>query len=345
LLGEKGGDISSLFKDAYLNHNTLADATRYLVHSLFADHGLVCLDADSPDLKRLFIPVLQQDLMRQNVEKAVSESIQKLGDYKLPVNPRKINVFYLTNEGRNRIVDEEGYFQVKEIGKKWKVDELLAELEANPERFSPNVVLRPIYQEVILPNLVYIGGTNEIAYWLELKQAFDLLHVFFPQLLVRDSALWLGKKMNKDIQALGLSYQDILLSAKELKDKFYETHQLAHPAEETLDEIMEGYNGLREKLQDIDKATVAGIVKSMNEHFKELKKWKSQVKAHIAMQEEKNLQKLDKIHSTLFPNEEFQERYENFIGYYLKYGQDFFNQLIDEFGPAEGNLHIFAEED
>jgi bacillithiol biosynthesis cysteine-adding enzyme BshC len=344
LMGERGEYLLQLFRDSYLKHNTLAAATRFLVHSLFGKYGLVCLDADEKELKQLFIPFFQQDLVRQNVEKAVSETQKKLSEYKLPVNPRKINVFYLIENGRYRIIDEDGFFQVKELGKKWKVDELLEELEQHPEHFSPNVVLRPLYQEVILPNLAYIGGTNEIAYWFELKQVFDLLHVFFPQLLIRDSAICIGKKVIKDIHSLGIHWEDAFLSMDQLKAKYFESQELIHPAETEIDNIITEYDRLRDALQNLDNSLVSGIVKNMNEHIKDAKKWKGQIRTQIESQEEKNLQKLEKIHSAVFPDGEFQERHDNFIGYYLQYGSEFFRLLMENFAPSNAQLKVFIDE-
>ena len=196
LLGtsQNSAEILALFKQAYLQHNTLSQATRFLVHALFKDFGLVILDADDADLKRNFIPVFERDIFDNSNFQNINQTVQQLEkEYKIPVKPREINVFWLDANIRTRIIQNGESFEAKDAGKSWNKEELLKELHENPQHFSPNVVLRPMYQETILPNLAYIGGTNEIAYWLELKNAFEENKIFYPMLVVRDSALWIGK--------------------------------------------------------------------------------------------------------------------------------------------------------
>src|SRR5690606_802686 len=110
-------------------------------------------------------------------------------NYNIQVNPREINLFYLDTKLRERIIEVEGKYVVNDTNISWSKEELLKEVKEHPQRFSPNVMLRPLYQEVILPNLCYIGGGGEIAYWLELKSYFEAVKVPFPILLLRNSAL------------------------------------------------------------------------------------------------------------------------------------------------------------
>ena len=175
-LGESksANKIKQWIKQTYQSAPTLAEATLRLVHELFADYGLVILDADKPHLKEKFIPYIKNELTQNTCEKAVNQSIQELKDkynkaYSPQVNPREINLFYLTDEKRERIVNTTSGFALADGEKTFSAEEMLAEVDNYPERFSPNVLMRPLYQEVLLPNLCYIGGGGEIAYWLQLK--------------------------------------------------------------------------------------------------------------------------------------------------------------------------------
>src|SRR6185436_12759892 len=111
---------------------------------------------------------------------------------------RPINLFYMEEGVRERIepLGDGGYIRV-DSKISYTQEEIIAELHSHPERFSPNVILRPLYQEFILPNLAYIGGGGELAYWLERKTQFEHFGVPFPMLVRRNSVLWLDRDANK----------------------------------------------------------------------------------------------------------------------------------------------------
>ncbi|MDX1603010.1 MAG: bacillithiol biosynthesis cysteine-adding enzyme BshC, partial [Salinimicrobium sediminis] len=186
---KNAGQLKQWFKKAYLEHDNLADATRYLANELFGEQGLVIMDAHHAELKRLYIPQMKKELLDQVSYKAVqkkSETLEQEG-YNVQVNTREINLFYIQKGLRERIIEKNGKFFVHENEISWSKEELLELLENHPERFSPNVLLRPLYEEVILPNLCYIGGGGELAYWLELKGLFEAVNITFPVLLLRNS--------------------------------------------------------------------------------------------------------------------------------------------------------------
>ncbi|MBC7493641.1 MAG: bacillithiol biosynthesis cysteine-adding enzyme BshC, partial [Flavobacterium sp.] len=172
--------LINVFEKSYLNHQNLAAATRYLANKLFKNDGLVIIDADSKPLKKLFIPYFKQELLQQSSYITVTETNNQLINYSIQVNPREINLFYIENNLRERIIFENGNFKINNTKIIFSSQEILDELENFPEKFSPNVLLRPLYQEVILPNLAYIGGGGELAYWLQLKAMFKLFKTTFP---------------------------------------------------------------------------------------------------------------------------------------------------------------------
>ena len=162
-LGNNAKYLLDLFKKSYLEHQNLATATRFLANELFKNEGLVIIDADAKELKKLFVPYVKRELVEQTSFHKVNEILPKLEAYNIQVNPREINLFYIQNELRERIIFENGNYTINNTTLKFSEKELLIELENNPENFSPNVILRPLYQEIILPNLCYIGGGGEIA--------------------------------------------------------------------------------------------------------------------------------------------------------------------------------------
>ncbi|MGB1211642.1 MAG: bacillithiol biosynthesis cysteine-adding enzyme BshC, partial [Lacinutrix venerupis] len=158
-IGKNAETLRALFKKGYLEHNTLAKATFYIANELFKDYGLVIVEANNTALKRLFVPHMQKELLEQISEQNVLETNAKIEalDFGIQVNPRAINLFYIGEGIRERIVLENNVYKVLNTNISWSKSELLKHLDEVPERFSPNVILRPLYQEVILPNLCYIG--------------------------------------------------------------------------------------------------------------------------------------------------------------------------------------------
>lgn len=203
--GPHAAEYAALIRSCYRPDRTLAEAMRLLMHGLFGAHGLLILDGDDPRLKRLFIPVMREELLNQVAERTVHYANERLPHgYEGQAHARPINLFHLCPGHRRRIVEEDGRFHVLDGGPSWTADELLAELEACPADFSPNVLLRPVYQETVLPSMAYIGGAGELAYWLQLGWLFQALQVPMPAVLMRTSAAFLPAKRWRQWQELGL---------------------------------------------------------------------------------------------------------------------------------------------
>src|SRR5690606_15485562 len=188
---------------------------------LFGEQGLIIIDADDTHLKKCFIPYLREEILHQTSFKSVSDTIEKFDKkYGVQVNPREINLFYLDENIRERIVENEGVFRVKNTNIFFSKEEILKEINQHPEKFSPNVLTRPLYQETVLPNLCYIGGGGEIAYWLQLKNYFDQVNVPFPILLLRNSAVLAPEKIQKKVEKIGLTIHDLFLKTTDLQNLY-----------------------------------------------------------------------------------------------------------------------------
>lgn len=343
--GQHAENLKEWFKKAYLNHSNLSDATRYLANALFGEYGLVILDADDSELKRLFIPQMQKELVHRTAFKTVTETnaaLENLG-LKIQVNPRDINLFYIAEGLRERIVETNGSYQLLNTNISWSKSELLKHLDEAPERFSPNVIMRPLYQEVILPNLCYIGGGGELAYWLQLKSNFEAHNVVFPMLLLRDSVLQIPEKFLEKLEKLNVSVKDLFLNQHDLetkvtkrisdikidfstqkehlKQQFIDLYQLA----EQTDKSFEGAVAAQERKQ------IKGL-----EHLEKrlLKAQKRKLNDHV--------ERITEIQDILFPNQSLQERQLNFSELYLEYGDKLIPELIKALEPLKGEFTIFT---
>ncbi|WP_306429649.1 bacillithiol biosynthesis cysteine-adding enzyme BshC [Sphingobacterium sp. E70] len=191
-LSDNSAKLTRIVEQAYLKHKRLADATRYMVNELFKSYGLLIIDADDKELKELFKPIIKTDILSENSFKAITDRSKELEakGFSTQVHAREINFFYLTDEFRERLVlAADGRYEVLHQNIYFTKEELEREINAHPERFSPNVVMRPMYQEIILPNLAYIGGGAEMVYWMQLKSNFDQYQIDFPILIPRNSAM------------------------------------------------------------------------------------------------------------------------------------------------------------
>ncbi|MFB9076890.1 bacillithiol biosynthesis cysteine-adding enzyme BshC [Flavobacterium procerum] len=335
--------LKKLFEDSYLKHDNLADATRFLANSLFASYGLVIIDADDADLKRAFVPFAKEELENQTSYKAVQETIKKLDEYSVQVNPREINLFYIEDKLRERIIFENDKYYVNHTKISFSKEQIFNELENHPEKFSPNVIMRPLYQEIILPNLCYIGGGGEIAYWLELKAFFDAVNITFPMLLVRNSVLLATEKQTKKADNLDLSWKDLFSKPENLVNSV--THKLSpFPIDLTTQkEALENqFKYLFELAEQTDKS-FSGAVKA--QEVKQKKGLENLEKRLLKAQKRKlqdQLQRITDLQCELFPNQSLQERQANFSEFYLEKGEQLVPLLLQKLKPLEMNFNIIT---
>lgn len=333
--------LKKLFKETYLNHNNLADATRYLANTLFSSHGLVIIDGDDADLKRNFIPYIKEELVQQTAHKKVLETIEKLKNYDVQVNPREINLFYIEDNLRERIIFENDKFKVNNTKIEFSESEILALTESNPEKFSPNVIMRPLYQEVILPNLCYIGGGGEIAYWLELKSFFDAVKVSFPILLVRNSVLLATEKQIKKADKLNLNWSDLFSKQSDLineKTKILSEFDI----DLTLlkEQLQKQFSILNEITTKTD-PSFAGAVKA--QEIKQIKGLENLEKRLLKAEKIKlkdTLNRITDLQNELFPNQSLQERQANFSEFYIESGEHLISKLIEQLNPLDQQFDI-----
>ena len=331
-------ELKKLFQDAYLKSTTLTEATRVLANTIFGAKGLVIIDGDDKALKRLLVPFAKQDIFNHIPFKKVSETTSNLkkasASYSVQVNPREINYFYLKDGLRERIIEKEGTYYVNDTALQFSKETLNEELENHPERFSPNVIARPLYQELILPNLCYIGGGGELAYWLELKSYFTKLKVTFPMLLLRNSALLITKKQAEKVEKLNLSLEDLFMEQTQLINK--KIRQISNididfsPQKQLLDEQ---FKQLYKTAQQTD-ASFLGAVKA--QEAKQKKGLEKLEKRLLKAQKRKlkdQVVRLTTIQNELFPNCSLQERHLNFSESYLAQGDELLSILFDSLDP------------
>ena len=342
-IGNNANYLRELFKKSYLEHENLADATRYLANELFKNEGVVILDGDDSELKKLFIPFAKNELIHQTSFKKVNETLPLLKEYNVQVNPREINLFYIQDNLRERIIFENGNFKINNTLLSFSESEILTELEKNPENFSPNVILRPLYQEIILPNLCYIGGGGELAYWLELKSNFEANKITFPILLLRNSVLVATKKQVKKMERLNLNWADVFQNQQVLiNEKTKAISEFTIDFSEQKEFLKNQFKALHEIANKTDKSFL-GAVKA--QEVKQLKGLENLEKKLLKAEKRIHTEKLERIiqlQNELFPNQSLQERKSNFADFYneITNFEAFFSLLYTELQPLKQNFSL-----
>lgn len=329
--------IKELFQKAYLNHDTLTSATRYLVNELFGNLGLVILDGDDVNLKQEFAPIVKDELLSQTSFKHVSETNKKLGEhYKIQVNPREINLFYLKNAVRERIVFEDNTYKINNTTLTFSEEEILNELQKHPDRFSPNVIMRPMYQETILPNLCYIGGGGEIAYWFQLKKYFEAVETPFPILLLRNSVLLISEKQLLKSNKLNVSLLELFFKQQNLIDKkVKELSEVSIDFSEQKEFLKQQFKALKKVAIKTDTSFI-GAVNAQEK--KQLNGLDNLEKRLLKAQKRKLADQVSRIkllQDQLFPNQSLEERTRNFSEVYLNLGANLVPMLIDALEPLK----------
>ena len=337
--------LKQWFQKAYLEHDNLADATRYLANEIFGEQGLVILDAHHPELKKFYVPIMKKELLEQvsfNSVQQKSEALEQQG-YNVQVNSREINLFYIQKGLRERIIEKDGKFFVHDHDISWTGKDLIEHLEEHPEKFSPNVLLRPLYEEVILPNLCYIGGGGELAYWLELKQLFEVVNVTFPMLLLRNSALIQTEKQDQKRQKLSISLPELFLKRYELINrKVRKISNIDIDFSSQKEHLVQQFRGMYELAEQTDK-TFLNAVKA--QEVKQLKGLDHLEKRLLKAQKRKledEVSRIAELQNELFPNGGLQERHHNFSEFYLEYGEELIPFLLKNLEPLELKFDILS---
>ena len=338
--------LRKLFKKAYLNNDNLKEATRFLVNALFGDFGLVIVDGDDALLKKSLVPFVKSELFENTAFKHVSETDKRLeATAKIQVNPREINLFYLKDSMRERIIFENNLFKVNNTSLVFSENDILKEVEAHPERFSPNVIMRPLYQEIILPNLAYIGGGGELAYWFQLKDFFNAVAIPFPILVLRNSVLLATKKQLHKLDKLGISVPEIFSKQENLI-----ANVVTKLSEINID-FSEQRNYLQQQFADLKvlaKKTDPTFLGAVNAQEKKQLNGLDNLEKRLLIAQKRKLsdvvERIVALQNELFPNQSLQERNQNFSAFYEAIGGNFIPLLIKNIDPLKFEFAVIEFE-
>ncbi len=328
-----------LFERAYLKQTPLSSSVLDYMNELFGKYGLIVLDPNHKKLKKMFTGIIQDDIINNSIKKLNSDSSKK------PlVNVRKINFFYMKKNLRERIIKEENKYKINNTSLTFSEKEIIKEIKTNPQSFSPNVIMRCLYQQLILPNLVYVGGPSEVEYWLEFEKFFKHYDILFPIIVPRNFALIIQNKIQTKLKQLNIQFDDLFKEKPELErlilknqsNKTFELKKERIKIEKEMDNILK-------KSEIIEKSISGKILALRKKIINEINAIEKKMIKEEKKNHQKSLDKLNKIYSKLFPDKVLQERKENFLNYHLS-DKNFIQNLVNNFDPLKFYFNIISKQ-
>ncbi len=345
--GKFSEEINKKMAYAQRNSSTYGEFMFHFINQFFSEHGLIVVNFDNKAFKNEFIPFIKKEIF-ESVSKPLVENTQKQLEnkgYGQQAFVRDINFFYLSDKKRNRIEKNGDRFEILDTSISFSKEELISEIDNHPSRFSPNVIMRPIFQELIMPNLAYIGGGGELAYWMERKKQFEKFNIFYPMLIRRKSAAWLSPRVIKTINQINLSFEDLLLETDVLIKKFaIENSDESIEIIEELNTIEKAYNAIKAKASVIDSTLSPKLDAMKTNHFKAIEKIQTRMVRSLKQKNEVQINKIKKVKDQLFPGNGLQERKANFMEFYINHGQQMIKFLINECDPFQKEMLIIYDE-
>lgn len=339
-----GTELILMMKEAYKTGNTLTEAIKILVNRLFSGFGLLILDGDAKALKNQMKEIFKDELLDFSLHKNSKNKVDLLTEKygKVQVNPREINLFYLSDT-RDRIELNGQKYNVVDKNIQFTEEEILSELENHPEKFSPNALMRPVYQENVLPNLAYIGGNAEIMYWLELKDYFSEINIPFPILIPRNSMLFLKEKILGKIEKLDLTVEDFFQNFTVITNqKILEDNAILKLLDEKENLLINSFSELSASAETTEKS-FGNMVKA--EEVRQLKSFKRMKKRLLHAEKIKQnelLERLENLFLDVHPAKTWQERVYNFSVFFSDYGYSWLENCLEEMVVQDSKLIIVA---
>ncbi len=337
--------IISILQEGLEKHSTFGKLTQYFTNDIFKEHGLVVLDQDSAALKRNFAGVIEDEILNSTASNLLKSNIEFLEvNYKVQAKPRDINMFYLGYGFRERIVknSETGKYEVINKSLSFTRDEIVAEIKAHPENFSPNVILRPLYQETILPNLAFIGGAGELSYWLELKPIFEHYKVNYPMQVLRTSAAIINPNIQKKLEKLNLAVSDFTGDVEQLINRYVKDNvspEVYLNGEKK--EVEKIFDALSDKAMAVDITLKQNIAAEKKKVIAALENIEAKILKAEKRKQETQVSQIRSIHTALFPENTPQERKESFIPFY---SDSFIKEVIGFANPFKKSFITFLSE-
>lgn len=340
-----GKQILDLLNEAYLGHKTLGDTTHFFISQLFKDTELVVAQMDESEFKRAFSPIIREEVTEERSQSLILDQQQKF--QQLGFQPqafvREINFFYLSPGGRHRIEQKGDRFIVVDTEMSLSAKEMLDEIQNAPERFSPNVVMRPIYQEFIFPNLAYVGGGGELAYWMDRKQQFEAFGLEFPILIRRHSAFLIKNKDLERLKEFPWELKDWLQDPDALIKRYIrELHPEEMDFTQSYRELNRLFDLIKPEMKKLNANYSYSVEAARVDALKTIQRLEKKALSALKRKEENAISKIRHLRNILIPEGKLQERHDNIVEWYQEYGPRIITDIIDALEAFDKEVKVLV---
>jgi len=327
--------------EAYQPNLTLCEATRNWLNYYFGEKGLLILDPDKKELKASFLPVMLQELKSDLLHQTISlqtNNLEKLG-YEAQLHTRELNLFFLDKHKRERLVRNGNSISTADATKSWTLDEAQEFFSENPDCLSPNAALRPLYSQQLLPDVAFIGGPAEIAYWLQLKPAFELHQLPFPMLIPRFSAMLLPANRISRMEKLSLSAEDLFEDTTMLRRKL-----ALGETEISLPELRPVFTDLLKLAASQDASLVPALEAEISRMETMAEGMGKRIRKAAEKKAETQLKQLDNLLEFCFPGGSLLERTESWLSLITR-NPESLNEISALISPLDFRFQVLQETD
>ncbi|MBO8162251.1 MAG: bacillithiol biosynthesis cysteine-adding enzyme BshC [Brevibacillus sp.] len=316
---------------------TLADWFARLMARLFGRHGLILLESSLPFVRKLEQPVFRDVLLHNRrigeLLRRAEEEINRLGyPSQLELASDQAHLFLYDGGERQLLRTHDGYFTTKDGGRRYSLDDLLMLLEADPERFSANVVTRPLMQEHLLPTLAFVGGPSEIAYWAFYKAYFAHFGVQMPVVQPRFSLTFLDGAAARLLEGFGLRAEEALRDFKGWKESWFNSlppSGISERFERVRQSIRQLYQPLVDEVSQLDRGLSRLANKNLRILLDQVTFLKQRTERSILARHQTSLKRIERIETVLLPLGALQERTYNIFSFLNKHGSDLIDRLLE----------------
>ncbi len=338
-----GIELIEKMKQSFQINKTIQEATLDFVHSLFGKYGLIILCPDQPVLKKCLLPFALKELKEHHCSTVLENQTKPNFPFEMTIVWRDINFFILEHQHRLKIKHhtELNTFEVGE--NKYTYEEFVHKISLNPELISPNVVLRPVFQELILPNIIFIGGSGEISYWLQLKDVFNSFGMKLPILKLRNTFTFIKNRIFQQWLKINIPLEYIFKPAEDIKHYFlYHLNDYQYDLTSLVEKQEQLMAELKIILNKHDKSLESHLNNIKSEWAKTLKELEIKIKRSQKRKEIDTMNIIEKMKLECFPKNTLQERLVNFSEINIFMGTEMFDQIILKSQQLDSKFNIIT---
>lgn len=320
-------DLRILLASTYTSGSTFTEAFTRYYNQFFGKHGLVFFDSNDAEVKRLLRPAIMQELETYPAagEEVIKRSSELEVRYHAQLKPRAINLFMFHKQGRYAVEPSGRRFWLRGTRKHFEREELFELAETEPERFSPNVLLRPIFQDFLFPTVAYVAGPAEIAYFAQLEPVYRLFQIPMPVIFPRASITLVETKIQKLFDKYGLPYAAVFEDSKDLYTRLAdhgseaESYEILQKLKSDLDAVASGIESWAPRLPANTQDAAATTATKLRNIFAI---FENRVTKELQQRDSVMQSQISKLLTYLLPESNPQERKLNLATFINRYGEN-----------------------